>query len=413
MSRIHLALCIFLLTACDATTQPPPESCDSQTDDLSPKTSTSITPTATATNLVAHEWGTFTAVAGPDGAAMPWRPLIGPSDLPSFVYHQDHPGLNRPAGGKGAMKGTVRMETPVIYFYTDRPVELAAMVEFPRGALTEWYPQAPHRNWGEINWGRFFIVPATADNLARLPQAGGKGHYFAARDTDAALVRTTTADGVQHEKFLFYRGVGQFDLSLAVQLKDQRLTLQRHGAHPLAAAIVFERRGERVGFAEADLASASAELPRPTLDDDVPAVIRRLEQLLVRDGLYEREATAMTATWRDHWFEDGLRVFYLLPRPEIDAILPLHLSPIPAELKRTIVGRIEIVTPELEASVRSELRVADRDALATCKALRARHGRFAEPTLHRLGHTTLPPAEGAMLRAVLKHIADDADPCAT
>ena len=38
-----------------------------------------------AADLVVHEWGTFTSVAGPDGQAVPWRPLSGSSDLPCFV----------------------------------------------------------------------------------------------------------------------------------------------------------------------------------------------------------------------------------------------------------------------------------------------------------------------------------------
>src|SRR5258708_14050037 len=31
--------------------------------------------------LVAHEWGTFTSVAGQDGGPVRWAPLSGPSDL--------------------------------------------------------------------------------------------------------------------------------------------------------------------------------------------------------------------------------------------------------------------------------------------------------------------------------------------
>ena len=38
-----------------------------------------------AADLVVHEWGTFTSVAGPDGQAVPWHPLSGSSDLPCFV----------------------------------------------------------------------------------------------------------------------------------------------------------------------------------------------------------------------------------------------------------------------------------------------------------------------------------------
>ena len=35
--------------------------------------------------LVAHEWGTFTSIAGEDGRAVQWLPQAGPTDLPCFV----------------------------------------------------------------------------------------------------------------------------------------------------------------------------------------------------------------------------------------------------------------------------------------------------------------------------------------
>ena len=78
-------------------------------------------------NLVAaHEWGTFTSVAGEDGAAMSWQPLSGPSDLPCFVHHLDQRNL------KAAEFGTVRMETPVLYFYPLKPLTVSVHVDFPK-----------------------------------------------------------------------------------------------------------------------------------------------------------------------------------------------------------------------------------------------------------------------------------------
>ena len=62
------------------------------------------------TGLVAHEWGTFTSIAGTDGAPVDWVTLSGPADLPCFVNHLG--GLNLKAAW-----GKVRMETPVLYFY--------------------------------------------------------------------------------------------------------------------------------------------------------------------------------------------------------------------------------------------------------------------------------------------------------
>src|SRR2546429_5550108 len=75
-----------------------------------------------------------------------WRPLES-SRLPNFVYNWQHPGLNRHPGGmltltKNVLVTLQRMETPVIYFYTDQPQTVDVSVDFPKGTITEWYPQA-------------------------------------------------------------------------------------------------------------------------------------------------------------------------------------------------------------------------------------------------------------------------------
>ena len=75
--------------------------------------------------LVVHEWGTFTAVAGTDGVALDWRPLVGHSDLPKFVYDVTRPGLRELGlSSKGDLQGRVRMETPVLYFYAAREIDV-------------------------------------------------------------------------------------------------------------------------------------------------------------------------------------------------------------------------------------------------------------------------------------------------
>src|SRR5204863_1492854 len=83
---------------------------------------------------------------GTDGVLLQWRPLET-SVLPKFVYNWSHPGLNRQSGSgllytKDASVTLQRMETPVIYFYTDEPRTVDVSVNFPQGKITEWYPQA-------------------------------------------------------------------------------------------------------------------------------------------------------------------------------------------------------------------------------------------------------------------------------
>ncbi len=52
-------------------------------------------------------------------------------------------------------------------------------------------------------------------------------------------------------------------------------------------------------------------------------------------------------TWRDSCFEKRLRVFYLLPRTKLDALLPMTIKPTPEQLSRVFVGRVEMLSPRM------------------------------------------------------------------
>jgi hypothetical protein len=43
---------------------------------------------------------------------------------------------------KCGLGGTVRMETPVLYFYSPRETTVSVKVSFAKGTITEWYPHA-------------------------------------------------------------------------------------------------------------------------------------------------------------------------------------------------------------------------------------------------------------------------------
>src|SRR5258708_39897995 len=104
-------------------------------DNASPRLADSLPHPA---ELTVHEWGTFTSVAGEDGSAIDWDALGCGSDLPKFVNEFGSRGF------KCGLRGTVRMETPVMYFYSPREVEAHVKVAFPQGLITEWYPQADY-----------------------------------------------------------------------------------------------------------------------------------------------------------------------------------------------------------------------------------------------------------------------------
>jgi hypothetical protein len=88
---------------------------------------------------------------------------------------QDGRGL-RHGPTKADLTTLVRMETPVIYFYTNREMDITAEVKFPKGRITEWYPQARSVAAG-INWGSLKLAPDAAFNL---PVDSSNNHYYAA-----------------------------------------------------------------------------------------------------------------------------------------------------------------------------------------------------------------------------------------
>src|ERR1700733_14088669 len=78
-----------------------------------------------ASGLVVHEWGTFLSVQGSDGATLGGM-IDSEEKLPLFVRERDLNGRNRACLWQ-------KMETPVTYFYTDRPMTAEIKVDMPRG----------------------------------------------------------------------------------------------------------------------------------------------------------------------------------------------------------------------------------------------------------------------------------------
>jgi hypothetical protein len=394
--------------------------------------------------FVAHEWGTFTSVQGSDGKLLDWRPLQT-SRLPQFVYNWQNAGFNRQALGptpftKIAMLTLQRMETPVIYFYSDEKQTVDVSVDFPKGLITEWYPQAtqigpstipapaPIAKADELvhkvgakpdftftsflknhaaresraRWTGLEILPANqnGDTARSLQQDRSGSHYFAARETDSAFVRVdssgTTNCSAEYEKFLFYRGVGSFATPLHVTMNGNVLTITNTGTEPLEHLFVLGLKDGAGKFSQIErLAPGEKRTIQVNLTDYLTLTKKLSEQLcqsmtaaLVSEGLYEREAQAMVNTWRDSWFEeDGLRVLYTLPRAWTDRTLPLTLDPKPRELVRVMVGRAEVFTPATEKKLSDALAMAQKGdsearaiVMAECKKL----GRFAEPALLKL-----------------------------
>ncbi len=332
--------------------------------------------------LTVHEWGTFTSVAGEDGSAIEWNLLGGKDDLPGFVYNR-----GTCVSTKFGLSGTVRMETPVLYFYSPVGLDAHVRVVFPKGLITEWYPHGEYqinqqsgsggsgtsltRMTGGIEWRDVKIEPNTAPSL---PLEDKPSRYYAARATEAAPITV----GNQHEKFLFYRGIGHFAVPLSAALTSGgNVVVTNLGSDPFPVVMLFENRGGHLGYRNAGTLSGSITLSQPSLNGSLPQLQHDLENALTAQGLFPKEAAAMVATWQDSWFEEGARLIYIVPSRALDSLLPLQVDPPPSQTARVFVGRIELITSETKRTVEQAMAAKDDSVIA-------RYGRFLDPILTRI-----------------------------
>ncbi len=379
---------------------------------------------------VVHEWGTFLSVQGSDGTTLGGM-VDSEEALPLFVRQRD-------LGGRSRASFLGKMETPVTYFYTDRPRYVRMRVEMPHGLLTHWFPdvqgftpplpqkpakgdaRAPAPTAGSaLDWGTFQVWPDDRflprgqrqlpdPLLPRVCWVDQADTWRFARATDSALVKTTHVgrpplreNQELYEKFLFYRGVGTFTLPLEVRAvgpDDQvHLLLHNRGADPLQGLFAVWVHGGDVRLAAlGDLSGGATRdvdartdftAPLP-LEDGVAHLKQEVAGALVRAGLYPKEAQAMVDTWEKSYFRnDGLRILSILPRSYTDAAIPIQIDPQPQQLVRIMVGRVEVLTPGTERrleKVVADLGSEDPEARKSAEAQLASFGRLREPVLRRV-----------------------------
>lgn len=382
--------------------------------------------------LVVHEWGTFTSVQGSDGIVLEGL-QHEEEDLPAFVYSRsevrDCP--LRARGYKGlevdVAHVTKKMETPVIYFHAPHAQRVRLRVDFQGGLLSQWFPVSdllgpPEKSADEgpldvrevgrsfLEWEVDVLEPG---EKAAIPAVDAGTPWAWQRSPAANFVRTVPRQSprtgpVEAEKFLFYRGVGSFELPLEARTeKGSRLVLTNRGRTDIPSLCVLHVRGGRGEFTWVNGLGAgkTVEVARQVADGAqsvekmVGELVPSLVVKLVERGLYPDEATAMARTWERSYFRtEGLRVLYVVPDEQTSAILPLAMTPAPQSLVRVLVGRLECIGPEQETLVRQALldRKSDDAALrASAAATLDGLGRFLEPNL-RLAIRT---SQDARLRA--------------
>jgi hypothetical protein len=385
--------------------------------------------------FVVHEWGTNTVVMGSNGSLQRGLHHEG-DDLPDFVFDRLKQGdlLGFPALDK--------METPVDYFYSDRPRSVSVRVDMPHGVLTQWYPAAaafspailnassgpipiidpvssvhyPYATQGcldkyadfgsgMLDWGSVEILSRDETLNAALPPAPiDRFSWSYARDVAANDVRVrnpmarssdaamTVRSAAQTERFLFYRGLGRFEPPMRVSTASAdgteivQISMQQAIPGPVWLLNVAADAGAIRRFdSSAELTGALPDLrDAPPLDVFVDDLAKEMTDALSGTGLYRDEASAMVNTWRHQWFRTpGVRVLYFAPRSWLEREVSLSITPAPDAEVRVMVMRVELLTRDVEnrdlAATLDVGTAADASARDYFHAL----GRFAEPRLRR------------------------------
>ncbi|HEX3148363.1 MAG TPA: hypothetical protein VHR66_09790 [Gemmataceae bacterium] len=332
--------------------------------------------------FVVHEWGTFSTFSGSDGKSLKFYP--DDRSLPEFVYSRHR---NVKGGVEAAL---VSLETPVLYFYSDRDRKVSVSVDFPKGMMTEWYPNASRPPEKNIRWDDLQVL---AKEQPTLPTDRIKDRYLAARETDAQIVRTE-GEKTQYEKFLFYRGVGDFQMPFVVKATgDGKFTVKNTGKHAIPGYVLVNVHDRKVTFQAFGHLSPAAEekIALPAEASTADKLGDTMAELLVKQGLYEKEARAMVKTWRSDWFGDeGTRVLYLVAESVTDEFLPIKIDPKPDQMLRVLVGRHDVLTPEREKDIDALVKRVNGPSNDDAKA--------ADAVLHKLGRYRWPAQTAAQER---------------
>ena len=347
---------------------------------------------SSASGYTLHEWGTFTSVSGSDGVLLSGLKREE-ERLPSFVHALD--GMENVGPRLTYSKGyfprrplrnvTIKMETPVIYFYSDKAFRAEVNVGFEGGSINQWYPQraggetppalnlqvkapsnlddyfikaggidfADHKR-GEISWDVDVMAPGAPRSLSF--KQNETMNWIRPRNSDANILKI----GEEYEDYLFYRGVGNFDLPVTFTV-DENETLKIANTSSEKVPFLFvqevtpDQKVRYFSMSEGLTAGSQSEIREEDFVETErwqKAVYQEMANGLSETGLNEKEVNSMLQTWWHSYFEKpGLRVFWIVPNDETERILPLQVSPAPEKQVRVLVGRSEVLRPRFEQNL--------------------------------------------------------------
>ena len=346
----------------------------------------------TSETLIVHEWGTITTIHSKDGPPFGRLNKISENEvLPEFVHQYEPPETRASPDGQftkgtgisGHPDVTMRLETPVIYFYP--PPSFATntfdvLVKFRGGLLNEYYPNASpsfkldeehidRKRQAGVPWngrrlenyivGRLEWKNMTFSKEKLGPKTDAKVWLAPRKASKAASVVEAKGEG---ERYLFYRGVahltapfstkhdakeirffnptGYFatfknikipEIWIMESKEDGTVAFSSHGA-------LVVNSGNNKQLSRAPLVFKGSDFNAGNLSK-----LRSLMfKALVTQGLFEEEADAMLDTWEESYYKKpGKRVFYIVPNEWIDYYLPVTIS-VPNKMTRVFVGKVEL-----------------------------------------------------------------------
>lgn len=345
-------------------------------------------------DFIVHEWGTFSSIVDKNGKQVSGQRLEGGTSLPKEVYRLVDKTTNRRHSRKidsgysieygkedvafegiNIQNDTIRMETPVLYFYSEKEIEIQVDVKFPNGSIGEWFPNRQNgelisedylefssgkkepnnskkildlKNYtGFISWKAKILEPKNKSTLTINTNAT---EWIHPRETESNLVQRNN----EIEKYIFYRGIANFENPILTKLqsnkKEKFLVLKNLTNEKIPFVFVLKndyQNKKKLVYWSGNMTenqNIKLNLNDKEAKEFSETHILEFKKALEQAGLFPKEAEAMMNTWKKSYFEKqfGLTVFYIVPENKLNQLLPINFSVKPDEFKRAFIGRIKI-----------------------------------------------------------------------
>lgn len=289
-----------------------------------------------APEFEAHEWGVFMFYQGLGADIL----AAHEPDLPQFVARlEDYKEQQKKCSACGIYPCKCKIRDiepreeylkPVINFFSKDKLSVNVSVN-THGKHTVWYPKhtSISKDGTRLDWS-IEITPIKPEK--RLKEPKGCSWWETARDTDSAYV--VTKDDV--EKFIFYEGEdSKLEAEIEIKKTGDKIQLINKSSHKYNNVLVVFNK--KIIHLEKFAKSQDITFDKELIDQKT--AMAKLENMLIAEGLNEKEAKGVAKIWEKDFFEtDGLHVLYMMSREKVDTTLPLTIEPKPKKFVRAMIG---------------------------------------------------------------------------